>query len=113
MKREDTLELAKQCVMKDRQTTYGTPENNFRTIAELWGAYLGTSFSPVQVAMMMLLLKVARQKNCTTYADNYVDIAGYAACASELADPSVEVGKFSWANEGEVEGLMQAKVVPL
>lgn len=90
MNREQTLDEALKCVTKDRQTTYGTPEDNFKTIANLWYGYTGIPFTPSQVAMMMLLLKVARQKNCASYADNYVDIAGYAACAAELVDQHVE-----------------------
>lgn len=84
MTREDILDTAKEIVTGARQTTYGTPEDSFSTIAGLWGSYLGVNVSPSDVAMLMVLLKVARSKGDAGYADNYVDIAGYAACAGEL-----------------------------
>ena len=36
MKREDILDMAKTCVCGDREQDYGSPENNFDTIAKLW-----------------------------------------------------------------------------
>lgn len=36
--------------------------------------------------MMMALLKIARIRNGRYSADSYVDLAGYAACAGEIAD---------------------------
>ena len=86
MKREEVLQKAEEIVTGARQTTYGTPEDSFTTIAGLWGSYLGTHISPSDVAMLMVLLKVARSKGDAGYADNYIDIAGYAACAGELRD---------------------------
>ena len=35
--RAEILDKAKACVCGERQEDYGTPENNFRFIAELWG----------------------------------------------------------------------------
>ena len=86
MRREEVLDKAKEIVTGARQTTYGTPEDSFTTIADLWGSYLGKDLSPKDVAMLMVLLKVARSKGAAGYSDNYVDIAGYAACAGELTD---------------------------
>lgn len=86
MTREEVLDKAKEIVTGARQTTYGTPEDSFTTIAGLWGSYLGKDLSPKDVAMLMVLLKVARSKGDAGYFDNYVDIAGYAACAGELTD---------------------------
>jgi len=83
--REKTLEKAKAAVCKDRQETYGPIEDSFKEIGGLWSAYLDIKLSNNQVAMMMVLLKVARSKHKISYMDNYVDIAGYAACASEMA----------------------------
>jgi hypothetical protein len=34
------LETAAGYVTKDRETQYGSPENNFQAIADLWNAYL-------------------------------------------------------------------------
>ena len=83
--RADILDRAKAIVTGEREKQYGKPEDNFAIIAELWGAYTGYKFSPVDVAMMMALLKVARIKTGDYLADNYVDICGYVACAGEIA----------------------------
>jgi hypothetical protein len=83
--RQQTLEQATACVMKDRQATHGKPENSFALIAKFWSAYLGIEIMPHQVAELMILLKVARAKINAINEDNRVDIAGYSACAAELA----------------------------
>jgi hypothetical protein len=84
MNREECLNQAKKCVCGEREQDYGTPENNFRQIAALWSAYTGQSYTPVDVAMMMALLKVARIKSGTGTEDSFVDLAGYAACGAEI-----------------------------
>lgn len=86
MTRRETLESAIKCVCGERQDQYGSPENNFATIAKLWSAYLGTDVSSVDVTMMMSLLKIARIKTGTATDDSFVDLAGYAACGAELAE---------------------------
>ena len=82
--REYTLDTAKDCVMGSREQDYGSPENNFKTIAEFWTSYLGIDISAQQVADMMILMKISRIKNGGGTGDCYVDIAGYAACGNEL-----------------------------
>lgn len=83
MTRKDCLMAAIDAVCNDRQHTYGKPENNFKLIADLWSAYKGVEFTPHDVAMMMILLKIARISAGKYKSDNYIDIAGYAACAAE------------------------------
>lgn len=70
-----------------RERDYGPPEDNFLRIADLWTAYVGGQiiFEPVDVAMMMALLKIARIKTGTGIADSFIDLAGYAALAGEIA----------------------------
>lgn len=77
---------ADKCVNGQREQDYGTPEQNFQTIADLWSAYKGISFSAVDVAMMMSLLKIARIRSGGGTGDSFVDLAGYAACGGELAE---------------------------
>lgn len=60
MKREEILDTAKRCVCGDREQDYGTPEDNFGLIADLWSVYTGHNFTPVDVAMMMAMLKTPR-----------------------------------------------------
>ncbi len=83
--RGKVLGAAVHAVCGHRATDYGTPEDNFGTIAKLWSIYKGTDFTPTDVAMMMALLKVARIKSGAT-EDSFVDLAGYAACAAECAE---------------------------
>ncbi len=87
MNRSYILAEAKQCVCGHREQDYGTPENNFQLIADLWNAYMGQGplFTPKDVAMLMSLLKIARIRTGTGTADCYIDLAGYAACAGEIA----------------------------
>lgn len=93
MTREQFLDGAKKCVCTDREEQYGTPEDNFSLIAELWDSYLKSVLNlheydslvdSVDVAIMMALLKVARIATGKPKADNWVDLIGYAACGAEI-----------------------------
>lgn len=87
MTRELVLETALKCVCGDREQDYGSPENNFRRIALLWSAYLGCPeevITPKDVAAMLALLKIARIASGNAKDDNWIDLAGYAACGGEL-----------------------------
>lgn len=85
MTRLDTLKAAAECVCGSREEDYGSPEDNFSTIAALWTAYTGTDVTPKDVAMMMALLKIARAK-AGSKPDTYIDLAGYAACGAEISE---------------------------
>lgn len=85
MKRAEVLQAAERCVCGQREQDYGSPEDNFSVIAGLWTAYKGTEFTPLDVAMMMALLKIARIRAGTATDDSFVDLAGYAACGGEIA----------------------------
>lgn len=85
MNRAECLEKAKECVCGQREQDYGTPEDNFSTIANLWTAYKNVIFTAGDVAMMMALLKMARIRTGTGTMDSFVDLAGYAACGAEIA----------------------------
>lgn len=94
MTRDEVLNAAKQCVCHDRNNQYGSPEDNFKTIAYLWTDYLnagnalrgvGICLRAKDVAVMMILLKVARVATGSgNYADGWIDICGYAACGGEI-----------------------------
>lgn len=90
--RADILHAAEKCVCGQREQDYGTPEDNFETIAELWETYLrracvdeagGVYIDANDVAMMMALLKIARIAAGGGKADSWIDLAGYAACGAE------------------------------
>jgi hypothetical protein len=79
------LREAANIVSGARNQTHGSPERSFQLISTLWTAYLGAPVSPVDVAQMMTLLKIARAKCGTPAIDHFVDGAGYQALAGELA----------------------------
>lgn len=86
MNRKEILDTAIKTVCEERQDSYGKPENNFAIIADLWSGYLGgVVLKAEDVAIMMILLKIARIRTGRFKPDNYIDIAGYAACAAEVA----------------------------
>ena len=98
--RAAVLEKARACVCGEREEDYGSPEDSFGCIAELWEAYLRAAciapdavvkVTPTDVAMMMALLKIARVgTSCVGgTADSFVDLAGYAACGAECAEVTV------------------------
>ena len=94
MTRAECLDAAAQCVLKDRQNQYGGPENNFERIAQMWNGDLGINgIKPWDVAAMMGMLKMARARFNPKYADNWVDLAGYAACGIECATVQEEFDK--------------------
>ena len=90
MTRTDILNAANACVCGDREQDYGRVEENFGRIAEFWSVYMGIEIAPVDVAAMMALMKIARIASGHAKADNWVDLAGYAACGGELESEPFE-----------------------
>lgn len=85
MNRSEILRTAERIVNGDRQQDYNSPENSFTVIANLWNAYWNTSaIKAKDVAAMMALLKIARISTGHAKQDNWVDLAGYAACGGEI-----------------------------
>jgi hypothetical protein len=66
-------------------------ENNFALIANYWTVYKGVEFSANDVGVMMALLKIARIQSGQRKDDNYVDAAGYLACAGEIGKSAKEL----------------------
>jgi hypothetical protein len=95
MQRNECLEQAMDIINGERAVDYGTALINHKRIAHLWGAYggrvhtredtFGRMFTPVDVAMMMLLVKVARTMEHNK-DDSFVDMCGYAALACEMSE---------------------------
>lgn len=81
------LQEAEELVTGDRNKTYGSPTQNFEDTATVWNVQLGHKLkeplTSSDVAMLMILLKVVRHK-ASKKRDNWLDIAGYAACGSEV-----------------------------
>lgn len=96
MNREMILHTARQCVCNDRERDYGAPDRSLTVVANLWTAYVNATNTldkderPVEItaeeaAVMLALLKVGRIAAGSAKEDNYIDLAGYAAIAGELA----------------------------
>lgn len=108
MTRKEILVKAIEAITQEKPDAYGRPEDNFQQIADLWMPYLKSkcvggdvSIGPEDVAIMMVLFKVARMATGKPgYADNYIDIAGYAACAGEIAT-KLPHDEYSWDGEHE------------
>ena len=89
------LREAAALITGDRQKDYGPPAVNFERIAALWTIQaqkvlkVDAKFDPVLVALMLLQLKMARAVESPN-RDTFVDAAGYAALAAELAQDPIE-----------------------
>lgn len=86
MDAREVLQAAESC---------GGPENSFSLVAELWAPIIRARCVPpgtevtldaVTVALLMTELKIARAATNTGHMDNWVDLAGYAACGGDAAN---------------------------
>lgn len=82
--RDEILSTAMSLISGDRHEDYGDAKDSFESIARLWTAYLNVAVSPMDVANMMMLLKMSRSLTSPDKADTWVDICGYAALAGEM-----------------------------
>ena len=79
-------------IVKEKRSVYGDPTPNHKRIAALWSAFLETRESgeekvgvlPGEVALMMILLKIARLMETPDHEDSIIDIAGYIDCYNEI-----------------------------
>ena len=90
MWRNECLSKARELINGDRAEDYGPALQNHQRIANLWNAYLDMSgmdksVSPIDVSMMMLLVKVARTMEHNK-DDSFIDMCGYAALACEMSE---------------------------
>lgn len=92
MNREEILTQGQKRVC-GREKEYGDIEDNCETIARFWNTYISSRhdlmfgfLDGMDVANMMVLFKVARVAASDGRSeDSFVDMAGYAACAGEIA----------------------------
>ena|ERR1700722_4530635 len=96
------LQAAIDACCGDRALNYGKPEDNFQRITILWSAWVHirkepsdsvVPFSPFDVAIMNILLKIARLANSPGHEDSWIDIAGYAACGADITGTSTQEAK--------------------
>lgn len=87
MNRFDFLDEAAKLTAGDRNLAYGAPWTNHKRIANFWSNYLEIEIKPEQVAVCMVLLKVARlmEKSGSSATDTFTDLCAYGAIAGELS----------------------------
>ena len=84
----ETLRVAAEAVCGERNESYGSPVDDFRTQAEMFSSYLsrtnGTNVlvTASDIAALMIMVKIARQAH-RAKPDNWIDAAGYAACGAQ------------------------------
>lgn len=86
--REYFLNEASKLINGQRQTNYGTPEENHSRIAAIWSVVLHDKLkapiTPEEVIACMVGVKLGRLANDITHRDSWVDIIGYAALGGEM-----------------------------
>ena len=90
MRAAELLVEAAKLVAVERNADHGPARQNLGLAAKLWSAYLGTPIQAVDVALLMSLLKVARARAGTPDSEHFIDLAGYAGIAGELATDGSE-----------------------
>jgi hypothetical protein len=83
--RSKILMEADELINGDREQDYGTPQESFGCIADMWTAYLGHPVTAADACHMMALLKIARLRNGPN-RDSSVDGAGYMALGAEMSE---------------------------
>jgi len=84
----ETLRIAAEAVCGERNESYGSPVDDFRTQAEMFSSYLSRTnntnvlVTASDIAALMILVKIARQAH-RAKPDNWIDAAGYAACGAQ------------------------------
>ena len=107
MRSRDLLKETIKVITGPRAKDYGDKYDNHVNISALWSSYLDHRISPHDVAICMALVKIARLKHRKT-KDCYIDIAGYAAIASEIESKKSKKD-ISFMTEGERKGLQTLK----
>jgi hypothetical protein len=102
MKAQEMLDAAVVVIGGQRSEDYGDKYENHMRIAKLWTIWLNErvrtwdteddednaniEITPYDVAMMMLLVKIARLMNSPGHQDSHIDIAGYVSIMEEIAN---------------------------
>lgn len=87
------LMRANAAVNRERNASYGEPNQDFMRISRFWQVYLegiteargGLKIMPHDVALMIDLQKTSRLTWNPASSDNWVDKAGYSACGWHCA----------------------------
>ena len=83
--RTQILNEAADIINGDRQDEYGPPLENWSCIAAQWSATSGHTFTPVDVGLHMIQVKIGRVATGNKMSiDTFRDIIGYAAITAEI-----------------------------
>ena len=99
MQASEICAKAADLVGGDRAASHGDKFKNFDNIARLWDAYLitraavGKPLNAADIGHMMVLMKIARTQTGSLNVDDYVDAAGYAGCAAQVAQEIAAGGR--------------------
>lgn len=74
-------------LVKTRGSDYGHPKEDFGRTARLWSIIKGVEFTPEDVALFMICVKLSREVH-KHKKDNLDDIQGYAETAKMLYNES-------------------------
>jgi hypothetical protein len=114
------LDEAEELTNGARQSAYGHPSENFKNIADGWNWYIDMKYktdsklTPEDVALMMTLLKVARETH-SVKRDNIVDAAGYLNTYQMCIDMKNGIGNFEdskvWDRESVLRLMADTKAI--
>lgn len=96
---EDVLIVAADLVTGNRRESHGEMYESFSQVAAMWTSFLNgrdltvKPLKPHEVCDMMELLKMSRSTKGDFNHDDYIDRAGYAACAFEVRKRDDETAK--------------------
>jgi len=94
--RSTILQEAEYLIYGEKNKTYRHPNENFKNIKNLWNSYFiainqrnaishnTTDIQEIDVAAMMVLMKIARIATNINHLESWVDVAGYAGCAERI-----------------------------
>ncbi len=99
---ESILEEAQRLIHGERNKNYGHPRENFKDIALLFSGYLEKEISDIDVANLMILMKIARVKGTGYHRDSFTDMAGYAGCVERIYEEPVEGEPRQWDTLADV-----------
>jgi non-ribosomal peptide synthetase component E (peptide arylation enzyme) len=124
--REAMLERAKGYVTKDRNKSYGEPDEDFQRIAatlnglgfQVGDGATARKLQGHDVSVIMIALKLSRLMWSPEHRDSWDDIAGYAACGIETAllqkaredSTQLKLDDHIWNNSVEAEKALAEKI---
>jgi hypothetical protein len=79
------LDIAKDLINNDRNSTYGDPTEDFTRTSQMVTAVLGRKIDPHEIAIIMICVKLSRLHSSPRFMDSWVDICGYSALGFEVA----------------------------